>query len=48
MVMDVNDDDNEGDDASLTMCGKGDNHNRDDSEDSCASTATMPAHWRWQ
>ena len=44
MVMDVNNDDDEGDDASLTMCGEGDNRNRDNSEDSCASTATTPVH----
>ena len=48
MAMDVNDDDDKGDDASLTMCSNGDNHNRNDSEDSCASTATTPAHWRRQ
>jgi len=41
--MDVNDGD-EGDDASLTMCNKSDNRNRNDGEDVCASTATTPAH----
>jgi hypothetical protein len=41
MGMDVDDDDNEGDDASSTGCDEGDNCNRDDGEDACASaTAT--------
>ncbi len=48
MAMDVDDDDDEGDDASLMTCDEGDNHNRDDGEDACASTATTPAHQRRQ
>jgi hypothetical protein len=41
MAMDVDDDDDEGDDASSTGCDEGDNCNRDDGEDACASaTAT--------
>jgi hypothetical protein len=44
MATDVDDDDNEGDYASSTTCDEGDNHNRDDGEDACASMATMPAH----
>ena len=46
MAMDINDNDGKGDDASLTMCDEGDNRNRGDSEDSCVSTATTPAHWQ--
>ena len=42
MGMDVDDD--KGNDASLTMCDEGDNHNRDDGKDACALTATTPAH----
>jgi hypothetical protein len=45
MTMDVVvDDDVKCDSASSTMCDEGDNHNRDDGEDACASMATMPAH----
>ena len=45
MATDVEDDDNnKGNDASLTTCDEGDNHNRDDGEDACALAATMPAH----
>ncbi len=44
MATDVDDDDDEGDDASLTTCNKGDNRNRNDGKDACASTATTPAH----
>ena len=41
MAMDVDDNDDKGDDASLTGCDEGDNRNRDDGEDACASaTAT--------
>jgi hypothetical protein len=40
MATDVDNDDDEGDDASSTMCDEGDNHNRDNGEDACASTAT--------
>jgi hypothetical protein len=41
MATDVDDNDDEGDDASLTGCDEGDNRNRDDGEDACASaTAT--------
>jgi hypothetical protein len=46
MAMDVVVDDDECDDAILTMCDEGDNRNRDDGEDACASMATTPAHWR--
>jgi len=44
MAMDIFDDFNECDDAISTMCDKGDNRNRDDGKDACASTATTPAH----
>ncbi len=44
MATDVDDNDNKGDDASLMGCDEGDNCNRDNSEDVCALTATMPAH----
>ena len=46
MAMDVDNDDDEGDNASLMMCDKGDHCNRDDGKDACASTATTPAHRR--
>jgi hypothetical protein len=44
MATDVDDDDNEGDDASSTGCDEGDNRNRDDSEDACtlAMVTTQP------
>ena len=45
MAMDVDDNDNEGENASLTMCKEGDNRNRDVGEDACALTETTPAHW---
>ena len=48
MATDVDDDDDEGNDASLTTCDKGDNHNCDDGKDACASTATTPAHQQRQ
>ena len=35
MVMDVSINNNECNDAILTMCDEGDNHNRDDGEDAC-------------
>ena len=41
MATDVNDDDNEGDDASSTGCDEGDNRNRDDGKDACASATAM-------
>ncbi len=41
MAMDVDDNDDEGDDASSTGCDEGDNHNRDNSEDTCASVTAM-------
>jgi len=37
MVTDVDYDDDEGDDASSTGCDEGDNRNRDDGKDACAS-----------
>ena len=41
MATDVDNKDDEGDDASLTGCDEGDNRNRDDGKDACASaTAT--------
>jgi len=46
MATDVDDNDDEGDDASSMTCDEGDNHNRDDGKDACASTATTPAHRR--
>jgi len=48
MAMDVDDNNNKGNDASSTTCDKGDNHNRNDGEDACTSTATTPAHWQWR
>ncbi len=36
-VNDNNDDDDKGDDASSTRCDKGDNRNRNDGKDACAS-----------
>ena len=48
MTMDVDNVDDEGNDASSTMCNEGDNCNRDDGKDACASTATTPAHRRQQ
>jgi len=48
MATDVDDANYEGDDASLMTCNEGDNHNRDDGKDACASTATTPAHRRRQ
>ena len=44
MAMDVINDDDVCNNASLTMCDKGDNRNRDDCEDACTSTATTPVH----
>jgi hypothetical protein len=44
--MDVDNDDDKGNDASLMMCDKGDHCNRDNGKDACASTATTPAHRR--
>ena len=46
MATDIDDNNDEGDDASLTTCDKGDNRNCDAGEDACASTATTPEHWR--
>ncbi len=40
----ANDDDDAGDDASSTTSNDGDNRNRDNGKDSCALTATTPAH----
>jgi hypothetical protein len=41
MVTDVDDNEDEGNNASLTGCDEGDNRNRNDGEDACASaTAT--------
>ena len=47
-MTDIDDDDDKGDNASSTMCNKGDNHNHDDGKDACALTGTTPAHWRRQ
>jgi hypothetical protein len=45
---DVGDEDNnEGDDASSTMCDEVDNRNRDDGEDACTLMATASAHRQW-
>ena len=41
MAMDVNYDNNEGNDTSSMGCNKGDNRNRDDGEDACASATAM-------
>jgi hypothetical protein len=48
MATDVDDNNDEGNDASLTTCDEGDNRNCDDGEDACALTATTPAHWQRQ
>jgi len=49
MATDVNNnDDNKGNNASLTTSNEGDNCNSDNGKDPCASTATTPAHQRWQ
>jgi hypothetical protein len=37
MATDVDNDDDEGDDASLTGCNEGDNSNRDDGKSACTS-----------
>ena len=44
MATDVDDDVDEGDDASSTGCDEGDNRNRDDSEDACTlvTATTQP------
>ena len=42
---DVDDDENEGDDASSTTCDEGDNRNCNDGKDACASAEITPAHW---
>jgi hypothetical protein len=44
MAMDIDDDNDEGNNASSMTCNEGDNRNRDDGEDACASTANTPAH----
>ena len=41
MATDVDDNDDKGDDASSTGCDEGDNHNRDNGEDTCASVTAM-------
>jgi len=46
MATDVDDDNDKGNDASLTTCDKGDNLNPNNGKDICASTATTPAHRR--
>ena len=48
MAMDVDNNDDEGNDASLMMCDKGDHCNCDNGKDACASMATTPAHRRWR
>ena len=48
VATDIDNNDDEGNDASSMTCDKGDNHNRDDGKDTCASTATTPAHRQWQ
>jgi len=48
MATDVDNDDNEGDNASSTTCDEGDNRNCKTGEDACALTATAPAHRRQQ
>jgi len=44
MVTDVDGDDNKGNDANSRTRDEGDNHNQDNDEGACASTATTPAH----
>ena len=41
MATDVDDNDDEGDDASSTGCDEGDNHKRDNGKDTCASVTAM-------
>jgi hypothetical protein len=48
MTTDIKDDDDKGDDASLTKSDEGDNRNRNDIKDACTWMATTPAHWQWQ
>jgi hypothetical protein len=48
VATDIDDNDDEGINASSMTCDKGDNHNRDDGKDTCALTATTPAHRQWQ
>jgi len=48
MAMDVDDDNDKGNNASLTMCDERDNHNHDDGEDACTLMATTPARWQRQ
>jgi len=50
MATDVDDKDDKGDDASLTGCDEGDNCNRDDGKDACASATatTQPVVRRWR
>ncbi len=43
VATDIGNNDDEGNDASSMTCDKGDNHNRDDGKDTCASTATTCA-----
>ena len=45
MAMDVDDNNDKGGNASLTMCNEGYNCNCYEGKDACASTATTPAHW---
>jgi hypothetical protein len=48
MATDININDNKGNDSSFMTSDEGDNCNHNDSKDTCALTATMPAHWQWQ
>ena len=48
MAIDININDDEGNDSSFMMSDKGDNCNRNDGKDNCALMATTSAHWQWQ
>jgi len=45
MATDIDDDNGEGGDTSLTTCDEGYNCNCYEGKDACASMATMPAYW---
>jgi hypothetical protein len=48
MATDININDDKVNDSSFMTSDEGDNCNRNDSKDTCALTATTPAHWQWQ
>ena len=48
MATDININDDKVNDSSFMTSDEGDNCNRNNSKDTCALTATTPAHWQWQ